>query len=159
MLATSVAADPPRDFSGTWRTVTEESESMDPVLKAQGASWFARKAAGMLALEFVIRQNGIELEQDMESKLMSNTQKYQMNAPEYVDEDFKDEKIRARDFWTEDGQFTRRMEYDSGSVIFMHRTLRDDGRHIDVRFDVTLPGEPTTTVKRVLRRVDADPPS
>lgn len=152
--ADASALDTSPDFSGTWRTVAAESEPMDPVMEAQGVSWLQRKAARMVSLEFVFRQNGIELEQDMQSSFVSNSRKYRMNGPEYEDEDFRGRTMRARDWWTDTGDFSRRMEYESGTVLTVHRSLRADGLHIDVLFEVERPGHERRTVKRVLRRVD-----
>lgn len=146
--------DAPSDLSGTWRTVQAESESMEPVMKAQGIPWLQRKAARMVSLEFIFRQEGGDLEQEMQSSFTSGKRKYRMNGPEYDDEDFRGRTMRARDWWTESGDFARRMVYESGVVLTIQRRLRDDGRHIDVRFDVEEPGRETQTVKRVLRRVD-----
>jgi hypothetical protein len=154
LLAVPAAAEPKSGFAGTWRTVDAESESMDPVMKAQGIPWLQRKAARIVTLEFVFRQDGNDMEQEMDSRFVSKSKRYRMNGPEYDDEDFRGRKIRSRDWWTDSGDFMRRMEYESGMVLTVHRNLRDDGRHIDVLFEIERPGHDLQTVRRVLRRVD-----
>jgi hypothetical protein len=153
-LALSAGAEPPANLSGKWRTLAEESEPMDPVMEVQGVSWLQRQAARMVTLEFVFRQNGIELEQELQSSFVSNARTYRMNGPEYDDEDFRGHRMRARDWWTEAGDFVRRMVYETGTVLTVRRSLRADGRHIDVLFEIEQPEREKRTVRRVLRRVE-----
>lgn len=50
------------DFSGTWLLDEDASDSVDPILKAQGVSWFKRKIMGGLKLTQRIRQSGNTLD-------------------------------------------------------------------------------------------------
>ncbi|MEO0601167.1 MAG: hypothetical protein AAF211_07010, partial [Myxococcota bacterium] len=48
LTSTPAFADDVVDFSGTWALDKKASDSLDDILKAQGVSWFKRKAVGGL---------------------------------------------------------------------------------------------------------------
>ena len=66
--APAAAVDHP-DFSGTFKLDLKASDSLDEMLKAQGASWVERKAAGSVVVTQIVRHRGDVVEMVVKSSL------------------------------------------------------------------------------------------
>jgi len=134
LQAAPVAADEHPDFTGTWKLDLAASDSLDEMLKAQGASWLERKAAGSVVVTQKLKQKGAdEYEVCMETSLGKNCNDLKIGVG--WEEKANDKgKARARTDWSADGKalvtLTETTPAKEASPIEfrMTRTLQDDGK-------------------------------
>ena len=130
----STAADVHPDFTGTWKLDLAASDSLDEMLKAQDAPWFARKAAGTVVVTQKIKQKAPEaLEVCVETPVATNCDVLKIGAG-WEEKKSDKGKVRVRTEWSADGQalvtFTETTPAKEQTPIELRltRTLQDDGK-------------------------------
>ena len=154
--APAAAADRP-DFSGTFKLDLKASDSLDELLKAQGASWVERKAAGSTVVTQIVRHRGDVVEIQVKSSLRSRKETIRIGAG-WEERETDMGKGRARTDWDADGKtLVTRMEVKSkkgetGEMI-MRRSLADEGQTTVQALELRGKDGKTYKARRILRRV------
>jgi hypothetical protein len=154
--APAAAADRP-DFSGTFKLDLKASDSLDEMLKAQGASWVERKAAGSVVVTQVVRHRGDVLEIEAKSSVKSRKQTIRIGAG-WEEQETEMGKGRARTDWDADGKtLVTRVEVKSkkgeSGEMTMRRSLADEGQTTVQALELRGKDGKTYKARRILRRV------
>ena len=152
----AAAAERP-DFSGTFKLDLKASDALDELLKAQGASWAERKAAGSVVVTQVVRHRGDLLEIQVKSSFKSRKETIRIGGG-WEERETEMGKGRARTDWDADGTtLVTRMEVKSkkgeAGAIVMRRSLADEGRTTVQALELRGKDGKTYKARRILRRV------
>jgi hypothetical protein len=156
LAAAAAAADRP-DFSGTFKLDLKASDSLDELLKAQGASWVERKAAGAVVVTQVVRHRGDTLEIQAKSSLRTSKETIRIGAG-WEERETEMGKGRARTDWDADGRtLVTRVEVKpkkgDPAELTIRRSLSDEGQTTVQALELRAKDGKRYTARRVLRRV------
>lgn len=154
MLVLQAFAQPP-DLSGTWVLDAEASESMAPILAAQGVPWIARKVAEDLDTPHAIQQDATSLTITFDNLAGSHVQVLRFDGQPHTTVNPAGLATTFASSWS-DGQLrSEGPVLDGGeqvATLVEVRTLTADGDTLHL--DVTLTGVDGTsrTARRVFTR-------
>lgn len=150
-------ADDVVDFSGTWALDKRASDSIDDILKAQGVSWFKRKAVGGLSVTQRVVQKGTLLDVVIESSVKTQAHQWVVDGEPHT---------RTLD----DGrEATSTHRFEGGALVttttglsvggdaytlVSRRSLADEGQTTRLDLACTIDGS-TTKATRVFRREES----
>lgn len=140
-------------FTGTWVLDKQASDSLDPLLQAQGVGWFKRKAAAGLDVTQVIEVEGDTVHIEVQSSLKSGAETVQLDgvARERVGEQGP---ARVAHRWeAETWVTTSQASSPAGEPLrtTLTRSLSDEGQTMTQRIQVEIGGQ-TLSLDRVFRR-------
>jgi hypothetical protein len=156
-LTLSVVAQPPVDFTGTWKLDLSASDSLDAILEKQGVPWALRRAAGSLSTTQHIRHEG----DVVVIRVVNAVRDKEERLPVGGDWEVKETDLgqaRVRSAWSTDGKAlvtTTETKLKDGTPAryLLTRTLADGGRTM-VQLVEFHAGGKDLTARRVLRRQD-----
>jgi hypothetical protein len=145
------------DFSGSFEIDLKASDSFDELLKAQGASWLERKAAGSITVMQIVRHQGDALEVTVRSSVGTRKDAVRIGSGWEV-RDTEHGKVRTRTDWTPDGQslVTRsevKLKGDRKAELLVTRSLTDGGKTTVQAMELRIADGKTYKARRILHRV------
>ena len=152
----AAAADRP-DFSGTFKLDLKASDSLDEMLKAQGASWVERKAAGAVVVTQTVRHRGDVIEIQAKSSFKTSKETIRIGAG-WEERETELGKGRARTDWDADGKtLVTRVEVKpkkgDAAEFTIRRSLADEGQTTVQALELRAKDGKTYKARRILRRL------
>jgi len=156
LAGVAAAADHP-DFSGTFKLDLKSSDSLDEMLKAQGASWLERKLAGSTVVTQTVRHRGDTLEIQAKSSLRTSKDTIRIGAG-WEERETEMGRGRARTDWDADGRtLVTRVEVKpkkgDPAAFTIRRSLADDGQTTVQALELRTKDGKAYKARRILRRV------
>jgi hypothetical protein len=147
------------DFSGTFALDLAASDSLDALLKAQGASWLERQAAARASVTQVVRHRGDSLAITVKSSLGTRTNQVRIGGG-WETKQGERGQARTRTDWAADGQsLVTRTELPQKKgppvVLTVRRSLADGGRTTVQLLELRAQDGARYRARRILRRVAA----
>jgi hypothetical protein len=153
LAALALAANP--DFSGSWSLDLAASDSVDPILAAQGVGWAERQAAKSLTATQHIRQSTSTLTIDIESAVIDKTEVLPLDGSPQSGTT-RDGKPRvARTTWQGSALVTTAVVTapEGAQQMTLARTLEDGNNTLRQHITLKLADGTTYEVDRIYRRV------
>lgn len=155
-LALSVVAHAAEGLSGTWVLDTAASDSVQPLLEAQGVPGWKRKLADRLTVTQTVTDGGDHLKVAISSRVHSDTQDLPLDGVERIQSGQEGRSALVRSERTDDGAVvtwsTSKADDGRTVALVVRRTLTDDGATMVQALELTVDGQPPVTMKRVFRR-------
>jgi len=142
------------DFTGRWQLDRQASDSVEPILAAQGIGWFKRKVVAGLAMTQHIEQRGDTIDVVIETTYKTRSQRWIADGkPRPVDIDDGNKAVSAHRF--AQGSLvtvtTGTSEGGEAYTLRSTRSLLDGGQTMQVVLACTI-GDDTLRATRVFRR-------
>lgn len=150
----ALAADHP-DYTGTWTLDLAASDSVDPLMKAQGQSWIARRAARRMKVTQTLAQTEQSLTADLDSSLGHRHETLPIGGDWEVRTSDDGSSVKVRTAWVGDALVTEtqlRLNDGSPAELGISRTLADGGRTMVQTLALRRGDQPTISARRVFRR-------
>ncbi|MEN0066564.1 MAG: lipocalin/fatty-acid binding family protein [Myxococcota bacterium] len=151
-LPTTALAAPP-DFTGTWQLDRKASESLDPILKAQGVSYIKRKVVDGLSVTLEIQHSDSTFDVKVVTSRKTAQQKWVAdNTPRAETRDGRE--ITSRHAFVEDALVSTATGIAPSGDAFEMTTTRlisEDGQTMTLKLACEVDGK-TTNATRVFRR-------
>ncbi|MEL6345856.1 MAG: lipocalin/fatty-acid binding family protein [Myxococcota bacterium] len=141
------------DYSGTWVLDLKSSDSLEPLLKAQGANMMMRRAADRLVVTQTITQDDNQVTVKNESSFRTNTDVLQVDGETRTVEGDRGE-VQTRHSWEGEvlvSNMTMPMAKGQGTMN-VRRILSEDGATLTQRITVNTPAGETHVINRVFKR-------
>jgi len=141
------------DLQGTWEIDLKASDSLDPLLKAQGVSWVKRKAANGLKVTQTLARDGDQVTLSVVSSASSRDETLSVDG-ELRTVEGENGTMQVRHSWDGDVLVTvQETETPEGTAtVTTRREASDDGATLTQRITLQTPGGETITVDRIFRR-------
>jgi hypothetical protein len=156
LATTGVAAAAERpDFSGTFKLDLKASDSLDELLKAAGASWVERKAAGSVVVTQTVRHRGDRLEIEAKSSFKTRKDTIRVGAG-WEERETEMGRGRARTDWDGAVLVTRvevKPKKGAAAELTTRRSLTDGGQTTVQALELRAPDGKVYKARRILRRV------
>lgn len=141
------------DLAGTWVLDLEASDSVDPILKAQGVSWMKRKAAASLQVTLTIAGSGNDLTIDTESSLSSRSETLTVDGETRTKQSDKGPAQVTHEWKGADLLSTATLPMKGGEGQFVTlRSVSSDGTTLTQTITMTQPDGTKHVVKRIFRK-------
>lgn len=156
LLAVLVGYIPPTwaaDFSGTWVLDLGASDSIGPLLEAQGVGYLKRKIAGSMVVTHTITQEGDVVTIATDSALKSATTVLRVDG-EIREVQGDRHPQRVRHYWQGDELVTSSILTmpDGQATLTAHRCLSEDGQTFIQRIAFLAPDGTRIEADRVFKR-------
>lgn len=144
------------DFTGTWVLDLDASESVEPLLAAQGRSWVERKAANSVVITQVVTQTEETITLDVTSVATNRHDELKPGTGWQPSKTDRAESAKTRVLWSEDGQSLiteTLMTFEGGEQATMKttRSMTTDGQTTYMLLEF-IKGGVHERSKRVLRK-------
>ncbi len=151
--ARALAGEAP-DFTGTWQLDRKASDSVDPILKAQGVGWLKRRIIGGLDMTQRIQQSGSTIDVVMETSAKTETHHWIVDGKPHVRTLDDGREATSVHHFEGPGLVTTTTGISEGGdpyTLHTTRTLADDGQTMKVALVCTIGGA-TLKATRLFRR-------
>ena len=146
LLATPAVAG---DLQGTWIVDLKASDSVGPLLKAQGVSLVKRKAADSISVTQTYARSGDEVTLTVVSAAGTQVDTLQVDGQtRTVEGDRGPAQVQHR--W--DGDVLVTVQASEAATVTIRREASDDGATLTQHIVLEQPGEAKVTVDRVFRK-------
>ena len=145
------------NFEGTWVLDLEASESVEPLLAAQGASWAERKLADSVVITQEVSQKEGKVTLEVSSVATNRTDVLLPGEGWKASDARRAETARTRCYWIEGGSklvTETEMTFEDGekATMLTTRSLAADGQTTIILIEFKKPDGTHKKAKRVLRK-------
>lgn len=141
------------DLQGTWVLDPKSSDSLDPLLKAQGVSWVKRQAVDGLQVTQTLTRAGDQVTLRVVSSASTQQESFSVDGQERTVEGDKG-TMQVTHRWDGDVLVTvQKTETPDGTAtVTTRREASDDGTRLTQRITLQKPDGVTISVDRVFRK-------
>ena len=141
------------DVQGTWVVDLEASDSLDPLLEAQGVSWAKRKLANSVEVTQTYVRKGAQVTLDVKSPVGTRTETLTTDGKlRSVTTELGKMQVSHR--WDGEVLVTKQVrETKAGQLtVTVRREVSADGKTMTLRMTLERPDEKRVVVRRVFRK-------